>query len=103
MERKTYHQAVFMRRLIATDLLLGLALWFAPRVSFICAAQDQAKAVEPAVVTTFNQRVKDYIKLRDKLEGELPKLSTKSQPADIEKHFVSLQTSIIAAREGAKA
>jgi hypothetical protein len=79
MERKIYHQAVFMRQLITTGLLLGLTLCFESRVSLVRAGQGQAKAVEPAVAA-FNERVKQYIKLRDKLEGELPKLAAKSQP-----------------------
>jgi hypothetical protein len=99
MGHEIYNRAAlhYLRRLIATGLLLGLTFW--SQMDFVRARQGQA--AEPAVAA-FNERVKQYIKLRDKLEAELPKLTAKSQPAEIEAHLVSLQTSIIAAREGAK-
>jgi hypothetical protein len=97
MGHEIYNRAALhsLRRLIAIGLLLGLTLW--SQMDFVRARQ----AAEPTVVA-FNERVKQYIKLRDKLEAELPKLSTKSQPPEIEAHLVALQTKIIAARAGAK-
>jgi hypothetical protein len=103
MECETNNPSVphYARRSISAGLLLGLALWLAPPVNPTCAAQSQAATAEPAIAE-FNERVKQYIKLREKVEGQLPKLSTKSQPPEIEAHLAALQTNIIAARAGAK-
>ncbi len=82
-------------------VVLGLMFWGSFQAGFVGAAQDQSATNEQAV-SGFNERVKQYIKLRDKVEGELPKLSNKSQPPEIEAHKTTLQTNIIAARTGAK-
>src|SRR5215211_1075524 len=103
MKRERHNPAVPYcgRRLINIGLLLGLSLWVAPQVGIVRAGQNQAATNDPAV-SAFNERVKQYIKLREKVEGELPKLSSKSQPPEIEAHKAALQTNIITARSGAK-
>lgn len=73
-----------------------------PQVIIVRAGQKQGTANESAV-SAFNERVKQYIKLREKVEGQLPKLSSKSQSQEIEANLVAMQTNIIAARTGVKA
>ncbi len=88
-------------RSIDLGVLLGLMFWGLLQSGSVGATQDHTAANEP-VVSTFNERVKQYIKLRNKVEGQLPKLSDKSQPQEIEAHKTALQKNIIAARTGAK-
>lgn len=83
------------------SLLFGSVPLLGLYPSIICAQQAQPAISEP-VKTAFNERIKQYIKLREKSEHELPKLTDKSTPAEIETNFVALRTSIIAARAGAK-
>ena len=102
MIRETYKRASdHLRWLIAIGLSLGSALWFEPQATSVLAKPGQAAASEPTVAA-FNERVKQYIKLREQAEGQLPKLSKKSTPAEIEANLVALQKGIIAARAGAK-
>lgn len=89
------------RRLITTGLLLGLAVWSVSPVNPAYAGQAQAQAPDPAVAA-FDERAKEYIKLRKKAEGKPSKLSDKSKPEEIEVHLATLQASIINARAGAK-
>ena len=53
-------------------------------------------------VTAFTERVKQYVKLREQLEGKLPKLSSESKPEEIEAHQAAFAESIRTARAGAK-
>lgn len=103
VKRETNIHAVsyFGARLISTGMLLGLALGSALPVNTACAGQAEAPAADPAVVA-FDERAKEYIKLRKKAEGKPPKLSDKSKPEEIEVHLATLQASIIKARAGAK-
>lgn len=61
-------------------------------------AQDQNKPRAEA----FENRVKDYVKLREGIEEKLPKLSKEAKPEEIEIHKKQLQESVRAARTGAK-
>lgn len=89
----------YARRLIRAGLL-GIALWLVSPMNTVCAGQEEAAAADPAVAA-FNERVKQYIKLRKKTE--VPKLSDKNKPEQIEAQMASLQASIIIARATAKA
>ena len=80
---------------------MGLALCFQPVMKSVLARQGQTTATD-SKVTAFDERVKEYIKLRGKADDKLPKLSDKSTPAEIETNLVTLRTSIVAARSGAK-
>lgn len=61
-------------------------------------AQDQNKPIAQG----FENRVKDYVKLREGIEEKMPKLSKESKPEEIEVHKKQLQESVRAARAGAK-
>ena len=67
-------------------------------VSTGVVAQDQNKPVASA----FENRVKDYVKLREGIEEKMPKLSKEAKPEEIEVHKKQLQESVRAARAGAK-
>ena len=50
----------------------------------------------------FEERVKNYVKLREQIEGRLPKLSKDSTPEQIEAHKKAFEDAVRAARAGAK-
>ena len=103
VKRKTENHEVFRyaTRFISTGVLLGLTLWLVSQVNTASATQSQDAAADPAVAA-FNERVKQYVKLRKKAEGLPPKLSKKSQPEAIEANLATLQASISSARPDAK-
>jgi hypothetical protein len=54
------------------------------------------------VSSSFENRVKEYSALRERIEGKLPKLPKKATPEQIEQHKAELLSSVKAARSGAK-
>lgn len=61
--------------------------------------------VSPAdkrVITTFDGRVKEYIKLRNRLREKVPKLSKDSTPEQIEAFRIAFEGALRTARAGAK-
>lgn len=50
----------------------------------------------------FEKRVKEYVKLREDIEGKMPKLSKEAKPEEIEVHKKLLQENVRVARTGAK-
>ena len=62
----------------------------------------QVSAKDKEAIATFEQHVKDYVKLREGLEDKLPKLPTDSKPEQIEAHKASFQETVRTARTGAK-
>lgn len=103
MKREIFRQTVFhyLRQLPTLSMLLGLVFWLEPQSNLVRAQQAQTPIPEP-ISTAFNERLKQYIKLREKSARELPKLADESTPAEIEANLVALRTRIIAARAGAK-
>src|SRR5205809_7966840 len=99
MTSAIHNQAIShcLRPLLLTGLLFGQTLWFGPKLNLARAGQEQAASAE-GTVAAFNERVKQYIKAREKVEAKLPKLSNKSTPAEIEANLVALQAGIMAAR-----
>lgn len=102
MRHRKFNQGInSWQGVMITIALFGGALFGALQAHIVQAGQDQSAAKGP-VVSAFDDRIKQYMKLRDKVEKELPKLSDKSQPIEIEAHKKALQTNLIAARMGAK-
>lgn len=67
--------------------------------------QDWQAGVSPQAkqtIAAFEKRVKDYVSLREGLEGKMPKLSTDSTPEQIEAHKKAFQETVRTARGGAK-
>jgi hypothetical protein len=69
-------------------------------------AQTQTTAtLSPAdkqIADAFEKRVKEYSKLRENVEGQMPKLSTEAKPEEIQTHKQQFQDRVRAARAGAK-
>jgi hypothetical protein len=61
---------------------------------------DTAK--DAVTIEAFQNRVKDYVKLREKIEGSLPNLSSEATPEEIEAHKKGFQERVQAERAGAK-
>lgn len=55
------------------------------------------------VIGAFQKRVKEYVKLREKLEGKLPAQSNDSTPEQIQAHKTAFEEKVRAARVNAKA
>ena len=66
------------------------------------SSQNNFTGVNKELATAFEKRAKGYSALRERLEGELPKLPKKATPEQIEAHKASLLKSVQAARVGAK-
>lgn len=62
----------------------------------------QPSPVDKDAVKRFEQRVKDYVKLRNAVRAKLPKLSKDSTPAQIETYRENFEAGVRAARAGAK-
>ena len=53
-------------------------------------------------VAVFEQRAKEYVKMREALEEKMPKLSKEAKPEEIQTHKAQFQEQVRAARVGAK-
>ena len=68
-------------------------------------AQGQTPALsanDQAIVKTFENRAKEYVKLREQLEEKMPKLSQEAKAEEIQAHKKQFQERVRAARVGAK-
>jgi hypothetical protein len=63
---------------------------------------DALSVKDREMVVAFQERVKDYSKLREAIEGKMPKLSKESTPAAIEAHKKTLEVRVRSARTDAK-
>lgn len=54
------------------------------------------------IAQAFEKRTKEYVKLREKLEEQMPKLSQQARPEEIQTHKKQFQERVRAARVGAK-
>ncbi len=82
----------------------GIIVWFVPDSS-IATTTIHAQALTEAHTTAlkpFEERLKQYIKVRREAQRKLPKLSSESQPAEIAAHARGLQANIMTARASAK-
>jgi DNA-binding ferritin-like protein (Dps family) len=59
-------------------------------------------ANDQQIVKTFEKRAKDYSKMRERLEEQMPKLSKEAKPEEIQTHKKNFQERVRAARVGAK-
>lgn len=66
------------------------------------AAQSVFTPQDKTVIADFENRVKEYSSLRERVEGQLPKLPKKATPEQIEVHKTALLKAVQAARAGAK-
>jgi hypothetical protein len=105
-----------MNALIVFLAILGVCVAFPilpkaeSRVGRRVAEQDVVKMHEKRVVSpqekrtvaAFDKRVKQYVKLRDRVKGKLPKLSKDSTPEQIAAHEKAAIEALRVARAGAK-
>ena len=85
-------------------LILGLLACCAAAVAQVNQTPTTA-TLSPADKQTadaFEQRVKEYAKLRESLEEQMPKLSKEAKAEEIETHKKQFQERVRAARAGAK-
>jgi hypothetical protein len=64
--------------------------------------QAQISKSDKQAIALFERRVKDYVKLRNKVRDKLPKLSKDATPEQIQAFKTSFETAMRAARAGAK-
>jgi hypothetical protein len=57
---------------------------------------------EKQLVATFEKRAKEYAKMREQLEEQMPKLSKEAKPEEIQAHKKQFQERVRATRTGAK-
>ena len=85
-------------------LTIGLVACCAAATAQVNQTQTPA-TLSPAdqqIAETFEKRVKDYAKLRESLEEQMPKLSKEAKPEEIQTHKQQFQERVRAARAGAK-
>jgi hypothetical protein len=63
---------------------------------------DGLSAKQRETVVAFQERAKDYSKLRESIEDKMPKLSKESTPEQIDAHKKAFEERVRAARAGAK-
>ncbi|HEX8353450.1 MAG TPA: hypothetical protein VF611_11150 [Pyrinomonadaceae bacterium] len=66
------------------------------------AAQVRVSPKHKQAFAAFEARVKEYVAMRERLEGQLPKLSKEAKPEEIEAHKVAFQEAVRGARASAK-
>jgi len=66
------------------------------------AAQVTVSPKHKAAFAAFEARVKEYVALREGIEGKLPKLSKDAKPEEIEAHKKAFQDAVRRARASAK-
>lgn len=81
--------------------IIFLALWTFASTQ-IAIAQNVLSPQDKKIISDFEQRAKEYTKLRESLEEKLPKLSKDATAEQIEAHKAALQKSVQSARVGAK-
>ena len=65
-------------------------------------SQSNISAKDKQAIAAFEQRVKKYVKLRERLEDKMTKLPEKSTPEQIEAHKTAFEKTVRTARVGAK-
>ena len=103
------------KRSLAGSLSAGLAvaLLASAGAAALPSAAAQTSATTPAAQVTvspkhkaafaaFEGRVKEYVSMREGLEGKMPKLPKDAKPEQIEVHKAALQKAVQAARTSAK-
>lgn len=66
------------------------------------SAQTRLSTHEKKVAAEFEQKAKEYSRLRERIEDELPKLPKEATAEQIENHKVSFQKAVQSARENAQ-
>lgn len=98
------HKAISQRLFIALALPITL-LAFPSSSAQAQVTQTTTAQLSPAdkvAVKRFDQRVKDYMKLRNAVKAKLPKLSKEATPQQIESYRENVEAAVRNTRTGAK-
>ena len=96
---------LFVVKTTLIKILLSVGLIACCAVAVAQVKTPTTATLSPADKQTaeaFEKRVKDYAKLREGLEEQMPKLSKEAKPEEIETHKKQFQERVRAARAGAK-
>lgn len=104
MQSKIIKQNVFVT---GVTLMLGLAFSLIPSTGQTLqqqktGSQSSLSAKNKQAVDAFEKRVKQYAKMRERIEEQMPKLSKESTAEEITAHKKSFEEKVRAARAGAK-
>jgi hypothetical protein len=104
MKSKIKTRAAQQGILIIVSLLLSPVSLIAARY-FERQQDSQGSTVSASnaqTIAAFEKRVKEYVRLRETLEDQMPKLSARSTPEQIETHVKAFEETVKKARAGAK-
>jgi hypothetical protein len=88
-----------------TGLAVAILAPCVPGSAAYARAQGPQVTVAPKharAFAAFEARVKEYVAMREQIEGKLPKLPKDAKPEQIEAHKVAFQKAVRSARSGAK-
>ncbi|MGQ0760986.1 MAG: hypothetical protein ACT4OT_03045 [Acidobacteriota bacterium] len=95
------HKAISQLLFIALALPVILITWFRGAAQ-TPTATPQLSPTDKVAVKRFEERVKDYMKLRNTVKARLPKLSKDATPQQIESYRENLEAAVRNTRTGAK-
>ena len=103
--KKTLRDSINLALALAVafiPLLLPERAAAAPASAQTQNTQVELSAADKKVVDGFEQRVRQYVEMRERVEERLPKLPKDATPEQIETHKTSFQTLVRAARRRAR-
>ena len=95
------HKAIYQLLFIALALPVILITW-SRGAAQTPTATPKLSPTDKVAVKRFEQRVKDYMKLRNTVKARLPKLSKDATPAQIERYRENFEAAVRNTRTGAK-
>ncbi len=105
MRHKITNHFALVIRLSVIFCFVFLSITLTKGLTFYSQKQESQALTsgnQEQTIATFKKQVKEYVKLREKLEGKLPKLSKDSTPEQIQVHKTTFEEQVRAARAAAK-
>lgn len=90
------------KQLLAIVGIVGLCVVASARVLGQTPAPPPLSPADKLIVEDFEKRAKEYSKMREALEEQMPKLSKEAKPEEIQTHKKQFQERVRAARADAK-
>jgi hypothetical protein len=100
MRHKAICQLLFIA--LALPITFLAFAWSSAQAQVTPTATPQLSPTDKVAVKRFEQRVKDYMKLRNAVRARLPKLSKDATPQQIESYRENLEAAVRNTRTGAK-
>lgn len=91
-----------IKAIVVSSIALGLLLTPMRLAGRGQETQAAISAKDKQTIAAFEKRAKNYVRLRERLEQTMPKLSKDATPEAIEAYKTALQEKVRAARAGAK-